>query len=79
MNTTAEGIIISALPRGQKRVMSLLMDGGKYSVADISARLMLSDPRSHIRELRKRGIAILDEWRETGYGNRYKVYYYKPS
>ncbi len=67
----------NALPRTQRHVMWLFMEGGKYSVADISSRLHLSDPRSHIRCLRKKGFAILDEWKETEFGNRYKVYYHK--
>lgn len=63
----------------QRRVMSLLMEGGKLSVTDICTRLKIADPRSHIRCLRAKGFQILDEWKKTGMGNRYKVYYYKPS
>lgn len=46
-----------------------------YSAADISKALHLSDPRSHIRELRNKGFAISDEWRKSEYGSRYKVYF----
>ena len=69
----------NALPNVQRRVMLLLMEGGKYSVFDICSRLRVADPRSHIRCLRKKGFNILDEWLETGFGYRYKMYYYKPS
>ena len=44
----------------QHRVYNLLQTGGKYSVADISVALRLSDPRSCIRDLRAKGIDILD-------------------
>lgn len=63
------------LPRGQRRVLSLLMEGGNYSVADITIRLHISDPRSYIRDLRQKGFNILDGWRDSEYGGRYKVYY----
>lgn len=77
MTTQELQAFANALPRGQRRVMWLLMEGGKLSVADISSRLHISDPRSYIRDLRKKGFPILDEWRETAYNSRYKVYYYK--
>ena len=66
-----------ALPRNQRRVLSLLLLGGKHSVAKICCKLYLSDPRGHIRVLRDKGFEILDEWRVTDFGNRYKVYYIK--
>lgn len=56
-------------------VYNYLLNGGMYSAADISKALHLSDPRSHIRELRKKGFAISDEWRKSEYGSRYKVYF----
>lgn len=69
--------VIDNLPRIQQMVFDLLSDGGKYSAADISIRLYLSDPRGHIAELRKKGIPIHDEWKENEYGARYKVYFLK--
>lgn len=63
------------LPRIQRLVYNLLLSGGKYSVADISISLHLSDPRSHIAELRKKGITIYDEWLTSEFNNRYKRYW----
>ena len=59
----------------QKRVYNLLQSGKKYSVADISAVLRLSDPRSCIRYLRAKGISILDEWVPSEHGSRFKRYF----
>ena len=59
----------------QKRVYNLLQSGKKYSVADISAVLRLSDPRSCIRYLRATGISILDEWVPSEHGSRFKRYF----
>lgn len=73
--TKGNGKVTDNLPRLQRMVFNMLSDGGKYSVADISIRLHLSDPRSHIAELRNKGIAIFDEWRVSEYGSRYKVYF----
>lgn len=69
--------VTDTLPRIQKKVYDLLAGGGKYSTADISICLHLGDPRGHISELRKKGIPILDEWQESEYGTRYKVYFLK--
>ncbi len=59
----------------QKRLYNLLRSGKKYSVADISAVLRLSDPRSCIRDLRAKGIDILDEWVPSEHGSKFKRYY----
>ena len=40
----------------QRRVYNFLLQGGSHSVADISAALRLSDPRSSIRDLRAKEI-----------------------
>lgn len=61
----------------QKRVYNLLLSGKKYSVADISTALRLSDPRSVIRDLREKGVAISDEWMPSVHGSRYKRYFIK--
>lgn len=58
----------------QGLVYNYLLNGGMYSVADISTALHISDPRSHIRCLRNKGFTILDEWRKGIY-SRYKVYF----
>lgn len=58
-----------------KRLYALMQDGRKRSAADISIALRLSDPRSIIRDLRHKGVRILDQWRKAEHGTRYKVYY----
>lgn len=59
----------------QQRVYDLLQSCKKYSAADISVALRLSDPRSCIRDLRAKGIDILDEWVPSEHGSRFKRYY----
>lgn len=66
---------IQNLPRLQRKVVDLLNDGGRYSAADISIRLNLSDPRGHISKLRRKGVQILDEWCTGEYSVRYKRYF----
>ncbi|WP_303194149.1 hypothetical protein [Alistipes communis] len=63
------------LPHRQGKVYRLLLDGVPRSAADITIALHLSDPRSAIRDLRKRGIPIADEWCESVYGGRFKRYF----
>ena len=65
------------IPRGyhQQRVLNLRSDGIPRSVADISAALRLSDPRSVIRGLRARGIIVSDEWHKSEHGGRFKRYF----
>lgn len=59
----------------QRRVYNLLMRGGRYSAADISVALHLSDPRAHIRDLRHKGIPVADEWCRAVHGGRFKRYF----
>lgn len=59
----------------QRRVMCLLSDGQKHSVIGIMQSLNIADPRSTIRDLRKMGIVVHDEWRDTIEGNRFKMYW----
>lgn len=66
---------IENLPRIQRKVAYLLNDGGRYSAADISIRLNLSDPRGHIAKLRRKGLPIPDEWCIGEYGTKYKRYF----
>lgn len=70
--------ITENLPSKQHRVFEILSTGGKYSVADITCLTHFSDPRGIIRDLRGKGIVILDEWRENAEADgRYKVYFLK--
>lgn len=52
-----------------------LLRSGKHSVISIMQHLNIGDPRSTIRDLRKMGIIIRDEWRETVDGGRFKMYW----
>ena len=71
--------IINNLPSKQRKVFNILKRGGKFSVADISIITHFSDPRSIIRCLRKKGIAVHDEWRENAEEDgRFKVYFINP-
>lgn len=63
----------------QRRVFNLLSDGIPRAVADISADLRLSDPRSVIRDLRNKGVNISDFWCDSAHGSRYKRYFIEPS
>jgi hypothetical protein len=72
--------VINNLPPKQRQVFNLLLSGAKYSVADITIQTHFSDPRGQIRDLREKGIAVLDEWRENAaQDGRYKVYYINPN
>ncbi len=59
----------------QRRVYNFLLQGGRHSVADISAALRLSDPRALIRDLRHKGLEISDEWIKAEHGGRFKRYF----
>ncbi len=59
----------------ERKLFNLLKEGNKYSVAEISKRLWLNDPRSVIRYLRNKGVPVQDEWRTSADGKRYKVYF----
>lgn len=62
----------------ESRVLNFLNQGGRYSAADISIGLHLSDPRSVIKRLRDVGIPIADEWCKCTQSNgRYKKYFVK--
>lgn len=73
--TTAPDQRTPALSAREKRVLAVLSAGGKYSVADIVLKTHFSDPRSAIADLRKKGVAIKDEWRKCAQNGRYKVYF----
>ena len=52
-----------------------LLKTGKYGVIEIINILHIGDPRSTIRKIRKQGINVRDEWRETVSGSRFKLYW----
>lgn len=60
----------------QQRLITLLSNGGKYSVIAIANALHIGDPRSVIRNLRKSGVKVSDEWVTTKDGRgKYKRYF----
>lgn len=67
--------VTKLLSNRQKKIYDLLM-AGKFSAADITIALGYCDPRSYIRELRHRGITVLDEWISKN-GTHYKRYWIK--
>lgn len=67
--------ILSRLSSRQLKLLNILSNGGKHSVADLSVVTHYSDPRGHIRKLRDKGVPIRDEWRVAADGVRYKVYF----
>jgi len=63
------------MTKRQVRVFHLLQSG-KYSVMQIANQLFIGDPRSVIRNMRKMGIEVKDEWIDTKSGDgRYKRYW----
>lgn len=57
-----------------RAVLDLLRGGGSWSASEITRHLMVSDPRSIIRDLRNKGFRIVDQWQKGVYGGRYKRY-----
>lgn len=70
---------IAQLGRQQGRVLRLLLKGDKLSGGDIARALGMSDPRGHIRDLRRKGYLISDMWVKTKYGTRYKLFFIRKS
>ncbi|MBO7263885.1 MAG: hypothetical protein J6U93_05125 [Alistipes sp.] len=66
---------IAQLGRQQGRVLRLLLKGQKLSGGEIARALGMSDPRGHIRDLRRKGYPISDMWVTTSYGTRYKLFF----
>lgn len=78
MNAMDVEKLLKTLPNKQRRTFEVFLKGGKYSVADLCLITHFSDPRSHIRSLREKGVPIVDEWRDNKQGDgRYKVYFLK--
>lgn len=65
---------VAELSAQRRLVYRLLADGKPRSSADIAAELHLCDPRAVIRDLRKAGFPIGDEW-VKGERSRFKHYF----
>lgn len=61
----------------QARVYKLLTSGSRYTVIDIALKAHVGDPRSVIRDLRKSGVVVSDEWVD-GSESRYKRFWIAP-
>jgi len=71
------GVIIGRNPKEQtERLYRLLSDGNKHSTVDITDSIRVADPRAVIRELRKKGVVVCDDWCKAN-GKRFKRYWIK--
>lgn len=61
-------------PKMQSKVYAMLLRG-KQSAGDLCAALHVADPRGHIRDLRAKGINVVDEWVKGTDGAQYKRYW----
>ncbi len=61
LNINFDGKDTPKLSTRQKKIYDLLM-AGKHTVTQMTFETGFADPRSYIRELRNRGITVLDEW-----------------
>lgn len=59
------------------RIRSLLEQQPR-SVTELTMLTGFCDPRSYIRYLRNHGVNVMDEWRTSSGGARYKVYFIPP-
>lgn len=67
-------LLFSELSTAEKKVLNFLRQGGQYSVVEMVQNLKISDPRSAIRYLRKKGVPIGDFWVKSDF-SRYKKYF----
>lgn len=61
----------------ERKLLELLEQGGKLSVADITRVLGYCDPRSHIARMRRKGVDICDERVTAPSGVNFKLYWLK--
>lgn len=62
----------------QARVLELLQGGSRWTVIDIAIKAKIGDPRSVIRNIRKQGVIVSDEW-VNGKDAPYKRYWIDPA
>ena len=61
----------------ERKLLELLEQGGKLSVADITRALGYCDPRSYIARMRRKGVDICDERVTDPSGVNFKLYWLK--
>ncbi|MCA0363620.1 MAG: hypothetical protein LCH67_06225 [Bacteroidetes bacterium] len=67
---------ITKLTAHEKRLFDFFCKGGQWSNRQIMAQTPDRDPRSTIRYLRNKGVAIADKWVKTP-NSRFKLYFLK--
>ena len=70
--------VLNKAAQKQEQALLLIADGQKHTSMDISFRCRISDPRSTIRDIRKLGSEVKDEWVEID-GTRFKRYWINAS
>ena len=63
------------MTKQEARLFAYLQNGIHRSVFDIAQACYIGDPRAVIRDLRKDGITVQDEWVPSVEGGRYKRYW----
>ena len=63
--TAAPARPVPGLTPRHYRLIAKLADGGKYAVMHLANALKIGDPRSAIRDLRRAGYIVRDEWRRN--------------
>ncbi len=63
------------VPSLKQRVLTRLGDGRRYNVAQLTIECHTSDPRGIIRDLRRQGYNVADEWVQSPTGSRFKEYW----
>ena len=72
---TKQPPVIPAEAYAQRAIMAALSDGLPHSVRELVQEAKQSDPRTAIRQLRRKGVEISDQWLVNCNGIRYKVYF----
>lgn len=68
--TSDESIPMTA----RQEKIRMLLASGKRTVSDLTFATGFCDPRSYIRDLRKKGVNVMDEWVISN-GVRFKRYW----
>lgn len=72
---TKQPPVIPAEAYAQRAIMAALSDGLPHSVRELVQEAKQSDPRTAIRQLRRKGVEISDQWLVNSNGTRYKIYF----